>query len=599
MQEYTNAEIAGYLRNGFWEWWSGTPDLSFDSRSLTVNLGGISAEAQALARTALEHYASVTGLQFSETAGAADITFEEPTDSTAHTNFTGISRNSDGSHTIEGAVVEVGSGWLDTYGRSVGSYSYQTFVHEIGHALGLGHAGPYNGGAEYGEDNTYANDSWNASVMSYFSQIENRAVDASFAYVLTAQTADLIALQGMYGAGGGRAGTTTYGYNASPGVGVYDADRYSGNISYTIYDAGGMDTLDFSGSSTDDRIDLRAAGAGSTEVRASDIWGETGNVVIAPGVLIEHAVGGDGHNTIIGNRTSNQIDGRDGDDLIHGGSGNDRLAGGAGSDRLHGGLGKDTLVGGEGADVLGGGAGNDRVYGGADNDRTYAGGGHDRVYGGGGDDWTAGRGGDDLLTGYMGNDTLLGDGGDDTLSGGSGNDLVDGGTGADKLYGGSGDDRLWGRDGNDLLRGGSGADRLYGGAGSDRMEGQGGSDVLGAGAGNDRLYGGAGADRLYGGGGRDLLFGEGGGDQLYGGAGRDCFIFRDGEGSDTVTDFARGVDTLVLNDGLWSGSLTPEDVINRFATLADDDAVFDFGDGDSIALLGVGTLNLSDDISIV
>jgi hypothetical protein len=39
--------------------------------------------------------------------------------------------------------------------KTIDSYSFQTYVHEIGHALGLGHGGPYNGSASYGLDNLY------------------------------------------------------------------------------------------------------------------------------------------------------------------------------------------------------------------------------------------------------------------------------------------------------------------------------------------------------------------------------------------------------------------------------------------------------------
>ncbi|NYZ64370.1 hypothetical protein H0A36_00020 [Endozoicomonas sp. SM1973] len=81
---------------------------------------------------------------------------------------------------------------------------------------------------------------------------------------------------------------------------------------------------------------------------------------------------------------------------------------------------------------------------------------------------------EEFLTGYeikyrgtRDNDILVGTVASDKLYGSRGNDTLQGGEGADKLYGGSGDDELRGEQGNDLLSGGSGNDRLDGGEGSD------------------------------------------------------------------------------------------------------------------------------------
>ncbi len=67
----------------------------------------------------------------------------------------------------------------------------------------------------------------------------------------------------------------------------------------------------------------------------------TENISIAPGVIIEAAIGGSGDDLIRGN---------DADNSLYGGAGNDRLEGGNGDDTLDGGAGGDMLVGQAGAD---------------------------------------------------------------------------------------------------------------------------------------------------------------------------------------------------------------------------------------------------------
>ena len=70
-------------------------------------------------------------------------------------------------------IVNVDATWLADYGTALNGYAFQTYVHEIGHALGLGHAGNYNGEANYPYDASFANDSWAVSVMSYYDQTES------------------------------------------------------------------------------------------------------------------------------------------------------------------------------------------------------------------------------------------------------------------------------------------------------------------------------------------------------------------------------------------------------------------------------------------
>jgi Ca2+-binding RTX toxin-like protein len=93
-----------------------------------------------------------------------------------------------------------------------------------------------------------------------------------------------------------------------------------------------------------------------------------------------------------------------------------------------------------------------------------------------------------------------------------------------------------------------GADRMEGLAGIDELFGRGGDDVLLGGVGNDELFGGEGNDQLDGGEGDDFVDGRGGDDVLTGGPGRDFFAFyaADDNGADRITDFERGIDTLML-----------------------------------------------------
>ncbi|MEH2243208.1 DUF4347 domain-containing protein [Nostoc sp.] len=101
---------------------------------------------------------------------------------------------------------------------------------------------------------------------------------------------------------------------------------------------------------------------------------------------------------------------------------------------------------------------------------------------------------------------------------------------ADVINGQGGDDRIDGKSGNDLLRGGAGNDTLLGGDG------------------NDTLLGGDGNNSLIGGAGNDILIGGNFSDTLTGGSGNDQFIYRTLSNSDTITDFNKSEDKLILTN---------------------------------------------------
>ncbi len=84
--------------------------------------------------------------------------------------------------------------------------------------------------------------------------------------------------------------------------------------------------------------------------------------------------------------------------------------------------------------------------------------------------------------------------------------------------------------------------------------GNAGNNVLRTGSGADRLTGNAGTDILSGGAGIDYLFGGPGHDKLYGGTGADNFVFNTpspATHSDTIMDFAHGVDRIFLENAIF------------------------------------------------
>ena len=599
----THDEIAEYLTTSLF----GYP-VAFDAApggALEVDISDLTADGQQLARWALEAWSNVSGLSFRFVSGGdAHITFDDD-ESGAFAQITAV-----GSRIVS-AHVNISTLWLHNYGISLDSYAFQAYLHEVGHALGLGHPGDYDGSATYGIDNEFLNDSRQATVMSYFDQHQNPHVDADYAFVTTPMIADIIAIRNLYGESTEHnPGDSVYGSNSN--VDGYlgqllalvageasDPIAFDGKeIAFTIFDTGGDDTFDFRTDSRDQRINLRPESS-------SDVFGQTGNLNIARGTLIENVVAGSGDDRIIGNSAANRLEGREGNDLLRsvsgddtlvgnegddtliGGPGDDRLSGGSGGDKLSGNEGNDTLWGGEENDTLWGGGGEDRLSGGANDDTLWGGEGEDTLFGRDGDDRLGGQDGNDFGWGGAGDDRLLGGEGDDQLSGGGGRDVLIGSTGRDTLSGDGGDDTLWGGAGDDLLSGGAGNDSLSGGVGRDILDysespagiraslaigtADGGhatgdrfsgfedivgsvhDDYIAGNGGGNALSGGDGHDHLIGNAGNDSLSGGEGNDRLEGGAGVDVFIFAPRHGDDTVHGFADGEDVIDLRQLGLSG----------------------------------------------
>ena len=263
-------------------------------------------------------------------------------------------------------------------------------------------------------------------------------------------------------------------------------------------------------------------------------------------------------------RGPNVIHGLDGDDVIMGDDGDDTLFGNAGDDTLMGGDDDDDLSGGRGDDNLMGGSGRDMLYGGSGADTLSGNRGNDMLSGGSGPDtfWFGPRDGYDTITDFHQGDMISLGGSplsmaeiDDVL------DTVRVNDDGDYIYDWM-DTRIvvnrplteddfekappdpapepvmlgpggvtW-PDGDDN----SGDDSVYGGDGDDMIDGGTGMDTLKGMEGNDTLMGGDGDDMLT------------------GGAGNDTFKFDAADGEDTITDFQRDADKIMLGDAPLSMS---------------------------------------------
>lgn len=324
---YSHGQIATYIQKTYYG-----ADLKWnvsDDR-ITYDVTGLSAKGANLAKEAFALYQAVLGLKFVATRDDADITFTDlGSGATTSLQWSGSS--------LFGATVNIGESWLAKNGTTVGSYSFRTYLHEIGHALGLGHTGRYDGSADYvtsrsdpdygANSNHFLNDSWQASIMSYFDQKENSFIDASYAVNLTPMIADWIALDRKYGIDA-FTGNTTWGFNTTIKTTAFaKLATLASRDTFTIIDSGGQDSVDFSGYRSDQTINL-AAGS------ISSVGGLKGNMVIAQGTVIEKAIGGAGNDRLLGNGSDNVLSGGSGNDVLRGGAGRDFLVGGAGHDRF-------------------------------------------------------------------------------------------------------------------------------------------------------------------------------------------------------------------------------------------------------------------------
>jgi Ca2+-binding RTX toxin-like protein len=264
------------------------PEYYGDDAQEHTNFQPFTQEQEDAVRYALEIIEGFTNTTFVETTNTiGDITF-----GTADLPY----GSSYAYMPVAGSPL-AGDVWLDNLAivndnPEVGGDGFKAILHEIGHALGLEH--PLSGELPADELNR------KYTVMSYASHPDMLGTEPS-SYMLY----DIAALQYLYG----------QNFTASLGNNVYDFSTADGLVT-TLWDSGGWDVLDASGSTHSVVIDLNA-GAYSSLGTVYGSFAAIDNIAIAYGTVLEEARGGTGDDFIIGNSANNRLSGGAGADEVY------------------------------------------------------------------------------------------------------------------------------------------------------------------------------------------------------------------------------------------------------------------------------------------
>ena len=300
------------------------------SRDHYKNFSAFSSTQKAQIRNVLSHYEDVANIRFSERSSGGTLSFGY-----ADTFF-----DFDGDGDFEpagglatrpsssGARVVIDK---DTTNFSQGTWGYQVWLHELGHAVGglndvtMGR----NPNDQYAASSESRNkgmdghilsasqDSQQYTVMSYIGHPDMPGVRPR-----TLGLYDIAAIQTLYGANWSHnSGHTTYSWS------------HDETFIETIWDGGGNDTINASNQTRRSIIDLRA-GRFSSIGSLNGTSNAVNNLSIAYGATIENAFGGFGNDRITGNNVRNIIFGNAGNDFISGGGGDDFMDGGTGIDAV-------------------------------------------------------------------------------------------------------------------------------------------------------------------------------------------------------------------------------------------------------------------------
>lgn len=292
-------------------------------------------------RMGLSMWTAVADIQFSEVsetsapAPAPAVILRRGNDDGASAGVTSTEANGTtlGESQSGGISIDSSNLWFGLDGSFTfrGGYGVTTVMHEIGHLIGLGHSGPYNGPYDPTTDQYSEFDYRLWSQMSYVEVYDTTAkfradyvvqgtdwwapsnVDRVYAPHSWAPL-DVLAVQRLYGAatGGPLAGGQVFGFNTNIDASIRPFFDFTVNVRpvVTLYSAGLGNTLDLSGYATASIVDLR-------DGHFSSAGGAINNIAIAYGTRIDTAVGGGGNDVFRINGHGNTFDGGGGSDTIY------------------------------------------------------------------------------------------------------------------------------------------------------------------------------------------------------------------------------------------------------------------------------------------
>ena len=329
--------------------------------------GNFSAREQQMFSTIFSLWSAVANVQFTPTTSrwAAQLTIKTWEIRNAYSGVpSGSSRigtvRSTSLNQFTSGVISIDSQSYPSDALDNGKDWY-CVIHEVGHVLGLGHAGPYDGSLNTMTQQFGTCDTEQWTLMSYISpayvaryddQYSPRGTDWKGEYPTTWMPLDILAIQRLYGLPTSTplSGGQTFGFHCNIAGAIeplFDFTKNSKPV-ITIWDKGSNNTLDLSGFSAAETVNLNPG-------TFSSVAGLTNNVAIAFDTAIDTLVCGSGNSKVICNNDG---------DRVRGGAGNDTLVGGAGNDTLIGGLGNDqfVLAGNlRSTDKIDGGSGTDTV----------------------------------------------------------------------------------------------------------------------------------------------------------------------------------------------------------------------------------------------